>query len=247
MDATTHATRHASSIRRGAAALLALVLAALMAACGGSGSSGFDALAAENRAIDRVVRGQGCTVENGLTICASGASESPPPASATPSPTGTPAPVPSVTGTPGAMPSTSPTAGITATRTAPQSPTPTATRAAPGPPEVDVGLSPGDIANCEAVDVSQTCVVRVSFSPVNAPVGAMYRAVSRLREPDTVWTVHPDTPLHAVVVVPPEATTVQVAVLMYYGDPGPLPEELELLADSGADVAFVAAPVAVRD
>lgn len=54
-----------------AASLLAAVLLAL-AGCGGSGSSGFDAVASESRAIQHVIDAGDCTEFGGQTFCASG-------------------------------------------------------------------------------------------------------------------------------------------------------------------------------
>lgn len=243
MHATIDAIRCATIGRRGVACLIGLSLALLLAGCGGSGSSGFDALAAENDAIDRALEGQ-CTVENGLTICPS--TDGMPAPSASPTPTGTPVADPSVTTTPAAMASRTATIAITATPTPTANRTATTTQTTPGRPVVEVDIDSSDIASCDAVDVSQPCIVTVTFSTANTPVSAVYRAASRARDPDSVWTLHPDTGYQAFIVVPPEVATLQVAILVFDGDPGPLPEEIELLSDSGAEQAFVTAPVAVR-
>ena len=66
-----------SELRRLRTGLLAAsVLAAMvvgLAGCGGSGSSGFDAVASEAHAIQHVIDAGDCTVFEGQTICASGA------------------------------------------------------------------------------------------------------------------------------------------------------------------------------
>jgi hypothetical protein len=244
MQATIDAIRCATAGRRGVACLIALGLALLLAGCGGSGSSGFDALAAENDAIDRAIEGQDCTVENGLTICASTGSEPAP--SATPTPTATQFVDATVTGTPSAMVSRTATARTTGTPTPSAVPTATATTTAPGHPVVEVDLDSSDIANCEGLDLSQPCVVTVTFMTANTPASAVYRAASRARNPDSIWTLHPDTGYQAFIVVPAEVAQLQVAILVFNEEPGPLPDEVELLADSGADQAFVTAPVTVR-
>ena len=97
-------------------ALAALLAALLLAGCGGSGSSGFDALAAENAAIDRALATMDCTVEQGLTICASTVVEAP--AAPTPTPTRTPTPL------------HTPATSASPTRTAEAEPSRTATAAA---------------------------------------------------------------------------------------------------------------------
>jgi hypothetical protein len=55
-----------------AAAVLA-VLACSLAGCGGSGSSGFDAIPSEARAIEHVIDAGDCADFDGQTFCASGA------------------------------------------------------------------------------------------------------------------------------------------------------------------------------
>jgi hypothetical protein len=54
-----------------AASLLAAMLVVL-AGCGGSGSSGFDVIQSEARAIEHVIDGSDCTDFGGQTFCASG-------------------------------------------------------------------------------------------------------------------------------------------------------------------------------
>jgi hypothetical protein len=65
-----------SDMRRLRTGLLAAsILAAMvvgLAGCGGSGSSGFDAVASEAHAIQHVIDAGDCTVFEGQTICASG-------------------------------------------------------------------------------------------------------------------------------------------------------------------------------
>ena len=54
------------------AASLFFALAAAVAGCGGSGSSGFDAVASEATAIQHVIDSGDCTTLDGQTYCASG-------------------------------------------------------------------------------------------------------------------------------------------------------------------------------
>jgi len=241
MDAIIDADRTARR-RGGALALIALFALLLLAGCGGSGSSGFDALAAENDAIDRALQGGSCPVENGLTICASNQMPSSPMPSATRTPTGTPEAAGSAT------PTRTGTAGPAVTRTATSFPsaTPTPTQLPPGRPSAEVDFSPNDIANCAGTDLSEPCVLTVTFAVSNAPANAVYRAASRERDPDSVWTLHASPGPYAFIAVAPDVATIQVAVLLFDGDPGELPASVELLADSGAQVAFVTEPVDVR-
>lgn len=222
--------------------LVAALLAVALAGCGGSGSSGFDAVAAENDAIDRALDNSECVTERGLTICASGEVETPPTpptaaitATTTPLVVGTPTP----TGTPAlATPTTTPPRG---TPTA----TPTATQP-PSQPSVDIQPDPTDIANCASTADSQSCTLRIVFVPVSAPASAAYRAAVRQRNPDSNWRIMPVEDNVVELSIPPDVAVVQTAILLYEREPGPVPDEVEVLADSGADFAFVTAPLQVR-
>jgi hypothetical protein len=198
--------------------------------CGGSGSSGFDATAAENAAIDRALESSGCVAERGLTICASGSVETP----ATPPASPTATAFPDATGTPTGTPPRS-------------SPTPTPTRTPPtSQPGVDIQPDPTDVANCVEAGDSQSCGLRLVFVPVAAPADAAYRAAVRQRDPDGPWQILPVSGNVVEIVIGPDVAVVQTAILLYERDPGTVPNEVELLADSGADFAFVTAPLVVR-
>src|SRR5262245_12573896 len=90
----------ARSHRAARLTMLAVALL-LLAACGGSGSSGFDAAFLENSAIDRAVDTSMCQPLDGLTICAAGGTPVAP-ATETPRPTRTA--TFALTGTPGVIP-----------------------------------------------------------------------------------------------------------------------------------------------
>ena len=206
---------------------VALCCLVLVGCAGGSGSSGFDIAAAENRAIATALADATCVVERGLTICASGSGE------ASGTPTATP-------------PTTAP--GATATVTPPgqvASPTPTAT-AGPSQPEVDVALDPADVAACASADSANPCSVRLVFVPMAVPAGSAYRAAVRQRDPDGPWRIMTVTANEVVIDVEPDVMTLQSAILVYPSDPGPVPVEVAVLSDSGADFAFVTPPFAVR-
>lgn len=215
MDATTAARRW----------LWVALCALALLGCGGSGSSGFDATAAENAAIDQALDSAGCVTEGGLTICASGSVAETP---ATPA--ASPSTVPDATGTPAFF-----------------SPTPTPTGTPPASrPEVDIQPDPTDVANCAAGADSQSCALRLVFVPVAAPAGAAYRAAVRARDPDGRWRILAVSGNAVEIIVGPDVAVVQTAILLYEREPGPVPDEVERLADSGADFAFVTAPLAVR-
>jgi hypothetical protein len=245
--------------------LAALAVAVALAGCGGSGSSGFDGIAAENAAIDDALASGGCVTERGLTICAASEEASPatPPTGALPSATATPVAEASVTQTATmatppddrtatptgtfALATASPTPTRTATgsartRTATYTPTPTPSMR----PNVDIQLDPTDIANCAAVDDGQSCALRLVFVPMAAPANAAYRAAVRTRDPDSDWRVVEVSGNAVDVVIGPDVTVIQLAILLYDRDPGPVPGEVQALFDSGADYAFVSAPLLVR-
>jgi hypothetical protein len=213
--------------------LIAALCAAVLAGCGGSGSSGFDGVAAENTAIDHALDTNGCVTERGLTICASG--------ELTPT---VPTPEPSPTATVNSNATATPT-GTPAFASPTPSPSPTATRPA-SQPGVDVQPDTADVANCLAAPDNQTCTLRVVFVPIAAPVDAAYRAAVRQRQPDSSWRILPVTGNEVEIVIGPDVAVVQTAILLYEREPGPVPTAVEVLSDSGADFAFVTAPVVVR-
>lgn len=247
--------RRPTAWRMACAWALAALCAALLTGCaGGSGSSGFDIVAAENGAIDNAIGSGGCVVERGLTICAAAEGATPPPSptpthTLLPSPTGTPAPIRSESATPlqrTATPTGTPFSLPSATRTGTRiAGSPTATRG-PSQPSVDIQVDGTDVATCAASADSQPCAVRVMFVPVEAPAGAAYRFAVRARNPDTAWRVRVADGAVIEIVVPPGVTAIQTAILLYERDPGPVPPEIQVLSDSGADFAFVAAPLVVR-
>jgi len=235
--------------RRATLAGWVLTALCLLAGCAGGGSSGFDIVAAENETIDRVLDTSSCETERGLTICASSmaaptAGGPTVTATSAPNSTATPAPISSgtPTGTPAlATPTTTPARG---TPTATPSRTATAPPAGPG---IDIGLDPADVANCEVASDTQPCTLTVFFVPISAPASAVYRGAVRQQDPDSPWQIVPVTGNQFTIEIPPNVAVLQTAVLVYESDPGPVPTEVPVLSDTGADFAFVAPPVAVRD
>lgn len=214
---------------------LTAIVALLLAACGGSGSSGFDALA-ENRAIDRVLATEQCETIDGLQICTS--SRVPATPSRTPtaavSQTATPSesPFPNPSGTPTRTATIGPPTA-TATRGPSDTPTPTAIPMAPG---VDIGGAPTDL--CPPASDAE-CVFTLSFAPRDVPAGAGYRIAVRGRNPDTRWSIFPATENSAVIELPAEVADFQLAVLVFLDAPDFVPDEVERLSTTGADFAFV--------
>jgi hypothetical protein len=216
-----------------------------MGCAGGSGSSGFDPLAAENAAIDRALQSQGCETIDGLMICASG--------SATPTPvstsTGTPSGpqftlTPSPSGTPGGVftPTTTPTfSSPTPTTTLPianPSATPTPTPV-PSQPSVDIDIGPNDTIPCQRPAPGAPCIAVLTFHPIGAPADAGYRVAVRTVAPSSAWTILPAIDNSAAVEVDTSGPTYQIAVLLFLSEPGTLPKRVSLLSNTGADFAFV--------
>jgi hypothetical protein len=71
----------------------------------------------------------------------------------------------------------------------------------------------------------------------------VYWVAVRTRDPDSAWLLIPATDNSAAIAVnpAPSARRYQIAVLLFEGDPGPLPSRVVVLADTGADFAFVTA------
>ena len=73
------------------------------------------------------------------------------------------------------------------------------------------------------------------------PPGAAYRVAVRTRNPDGPWLIVPVADASAAIAVDPSRSgrDYQIAVLVFLQEPGFVPEQVELLADTGADLAFV--------
>jgi len=168
---------------------------------------------------------------------------------ATPTPTGTPiakgtatpSPTfagPSATDTQAAAPTPTPTLSV------PNSPTPSSTTT-PGRAAVETNTSPSDTLPC-VPNSDTTCTIVFVFSPVGQPSSAAYRVAVRTRNPDSVWRVV-EAPNNRALIEVSDANPgqqYQFVVLVFSEDPGPLPETVQVLAETGADSAFVT-PVVV--
>lgn len=231
---------------------VALWCALAVAACaGGSGSSGFDPLLRENQAIDQALDTQGCEMNEGLIICASGAetatpnpAETPQPPlnspTQTPSPTGTAGPAVTGTATPtGTIPRPSFTATVGATTA---TPTPTGTPSA-SQPSVDTNIGPEGTIPCQLVGADGPCFFVFTFQPEGLPSAASYGVAVRTRNPEGDWLVLPVVDNSAVIEIDtsPSGPDYQIAVLVFTEEPPFVPGTVELLADTGADYAFVTA------
>ncbi len=181
------------------------ILALTLAACGGSGSSGFD-IANENAAIERALETRECVGFENLIVC---------PADAV----------------------------------AP----------AHGPEHVDTNLDPTGSVSCEQRSPGGRCNFMLAFAPVGFPPDTIFRVASRRSDPGAPWAIGVEpvrsgfgsAPSYEVQVeldvpvgdAPGPGVSVQFAVLAFIEPRAPLPTEVERLVVSGADYAFVTAPL----
>lgn len=202
--------------------LLGWALAAYVCACaGGSGSSGFDALP-EGAAIQQALEQQECVTRRGLMICpaeeASGVV-----------PSGTP-----------------PVAAVPTPTPSPQRPHP------PHSPVINTGIHDAMPVACFDVGTNLGCLVSVPFTAEGFAVGTEFHVAVRTLEPPGPWIISaspapnegPSAPSFdgtVSVAAPVRAPTVrvQVAILAFEAPPTAVPSEVEELADSGADAAYV--------
>lgn len=202
--------------------LAGVLIGVLLAGClgeGGRGSSGFDIT--ENLLIKQVLDTQACFRNDDLTLCPADQQS------------GTPTPTPSA-GTP--------TAVVTATPTPTVEPT----------PHVNTGLVNGALVVCTRQQPGALCNLVFSFSANGFPAGTSFYVAARLRSPNTDWRLAATPTLNtgqgapmydAAVRLPVPANggepRAQFAVLAFLTPPGPIPEQLEALAQSRTDFAFV--------
>jgi len=224
--------------------------AVVLAACagGGSGSSGFD-VSAENTAIDTALATNDCTMNDGLTICPSGA-EVPTP-SPSPSVTVT-MPLPQVTAT--AREPASPTATLpfpmTATPTptfhVADTPTPTSTSPPTHTPTTTPVLSPqiftdqsvDAVAPCVASSPSAPCLFEFTFAAEGFSSSTTYAVAYRTRNPDSDWQVVAPVGFSATIPLDPGAQY-QFAVLVFVTGEAPAAPSVDALGQTNANFAFV--------
>ena len=246
-----------------------LLIFALTACEGGSGSSGFD-VRSENAAIQAALTEQRCVQHESLTICPAaetGATPSPtsPPAAAstpTPSPGSTPTPnnaftpggVPTVTASPASSAATTPTPSRTPT--VPRSATPTAT-ATSGVQHVEIDIDPRAPVLCASVQ-GGGCAFVLPFAASGFPPAATFRVAVRTVNPNGRWTISdvlvPSGPAVSTFEAPVDISTVslccgtavQAAVLAFSNPLAGVPAEVDELADTGAAEAFVTEPFTVQ-
>ena len=139
-------------------------------------------------------------------------------------------------------------------------PTPTATAATPGPtatrtpdpePRVDTQLANGASIVCTRSHAGAPCSLTFSFSGVGFPAAATFRVATRLRAPDSAWSLAAaptprgdvdgtfDTPVALDIPAELDEASLQFAVLIFLLPPGSVPVRFDTLAQSGADFGFV--------
>ena len=191
--------------RRPLFSVFAIVLALAMAACGGSGSSGFDA---ELQAINRALETGMCAVSEMLEICPADTTD-----------------------------------------------------VLPGGAEVETSVAGGSTVPCtDVLPPGPQCVFEFDYAPRGFPPEAEFRLAVRTTDGARRWTVtamsvnqgtptdpHFDNP---VLIPDPEFDAagrgVQIAVLVFLEPPVSVPTTVTLLADTGADFAFVTADLSAE-
>ncbi len=185
--------------------------------------------------------------------------DTPPLSAETPTPAETAAPTDSRTPAPSATPppSTTPLPSATAIDSPPATPTPTATTV-PGT-GIDVALAPELSNDCGPAQTASPCLI-VQLLPRGFPPGAAFYLATRAVDSEGVWQIVPtmldgDVPaagaFDGVIPLPSEgqagndgsAAQLQIVVLAFFTDPGFLPDTVERLSDTGADLAFALEPV----
>jgi len=201
-------------MRRDLCFIVMLLGVAATACDGGSGSSGFD-VRSENAAIALALLEQQCVPNAGLLIC---------PADETKG-------VPGNEPTPSGTPTQPPLARL---------------------PRVDTGIGTATAIACMQAASDAGCSFTLPFAPAGFPSGAVFRVAVRVNETG-FWTIGPalasstmpmtsfDAPVSvgAPANVSPGSVSVQLAVLVFLKPVSAVPAQVDVLAATGADYAFV--------
>jgi len=240
--------------------LTLMVLGAVLTACaGGSGSSGFDAFP-ESAAITQALDEQHCVERKGLMICPADETGRVAPSTSTPTPTATATPV--TTEKPGrtATPTSTPPVTPTPTPSLPTAPPPAGSPTPTGTPHIDAGVDTTSPIPCAALDTSSVCSLLVPFAPQGFGPDAVFRVAVRSLEPNARWMIGAEpipvgtasapnfdatVAVQTSVHTPSAGVAVQIAILVFH--PGAMiPAEVDELAESGADFAFVTTTLTVQ-
>lgn len=184
-------------------------------------------------------------------------------ATASPAPSGAPG-TPTVSGTAIPSPTTPPamaTVSATVTHTHTAAPSATATRTEIPSLDITTNLDSFEGQPCQPSDLAGTCTLVFEFSARGFPPATAFRVASRLLDTQDPWLIQPAAPAttpngdftYAVEIpidVAPLAAddagaSLQVVVLAFESDPGPVPTHVATLSATGADLAFAVSPIAV--
>ena len=122
----------------------------------------------------------------------------------------------------------------------------------PQTPRVDTGVSKAAAVPCVQAVPDAACNFTLPFAPEGFPAGTVYRVAVRV-DASGPWTIGPelssgaspatsfDAPVSVATstFVPAGGTAVQLAVLVFLKPGGAVPTVVDVLADTGADYAFV--------
>jgi hypothetical protein len=120
-----------------------------------------------------------------------------------------------------------------------------------GPDNVATNLDPANQTPCGPALPSPDTDLMLCFTPSGFSTTAVFLVARRTVDPNGSWHLLPaptgsgdpaDRTFAVDVPIPPADAAgagVQIAVLVFFDDPGPLPERVNSLGATGADFAFV--------
>lgn len=263
-----HCVQKPGGRRAGSASLLLFAIALLISGClGGSGSSGFGI--AESVVLQRVADDGDCEVFEEIQFCPVAAERRPTPGTP-PTPTMPRTPAPEATTTPVASEGTRTPTGHPSESPPPQA-TPTGfpvASATPSPTPFESIFVPGDAAGlfdeliCDTAAGAGTCTAQFSFAAVGFDSESGLRVASRsVGRDDRDWLIlvprllpesdaaHFSYAVDIEIAFADAGSTsdlLQLVILVFDRDPGPVPELVARLSDTGAQRAFVVPPLSVR-
>ncbi len=175
-----------------------------------------------------------------------------------PQPPPTSTPTATVDGTQGP---TEPTGTATSTATPEPSSTPTAT-AMPSLAVLTTFFGMEDTLSCQATDSPGSCAVTFEFTPTGFSGETAFRIASRRAGAEGPWDIQAPTPIaqpanifnyRVEIQVDRNQPTsdaggidlLQVVVLAFDSEPGPVPDRVDTLSATGADFAFVVPSLAI--
>ncbi|MCK6557157.1 hypothetical protein L6Q96_21650 [Candidatus Binatia bacterium] len=129
--------------------------------------------------------------------------------------------------------------------------------AGPGRGPETVATEDAGPATCIGSDVNYACAFTLPFTPSGFPPAATYRLAAREPVPGQGWAIGlavsqsaPDQPNAGAPVTvdfmaptEPQGFATQFAILVFLDGGGELPPQVDTLAETGADFAFVTPPV----